>query len=103
MIVSENLDVVAITETFLDDNILDAELVGQSFTTFRRDRNRHGGGVMLVMRSDIPAYRRYDLETNCELLWVELTTTSRNVLVGVFYRPPNSDMNPLCELKSSLI
>ena len=103
MILSENLDVVAITETFLDDNILDGELVDQSFTIFRRDRNRHGGGVMLVLRSGIPAYRHYDLETNCELLWVELTTTLRNVLVGVFYRPPNSGLYPLCELKSSLL
>ena len=92
MILSENLDVVAITETFLDDNILDGELVDQSFTIFRRDRNRHGGGVMLVLISGIPAYRHYDLETNCELLWVELTTTLRNILVGVFYCPPNSGL-----------
>ena len=70
MILSENLDVVAITETFLNDNILDGELVDQSFTIFRRERNSHCGGVMLVLRSGIPAYRRYNLETDCELLWV---------------------------------
>ena len=34
---------------------------------------------------------------------MELTTTLRNILVGVFYRPPNSGLNPLCELKSSLL
>ena len=50
LLTSEKVDVVAITETFLSEDILNSELVDEtSFTVFRRDRNRHGGGVMLVL------------------------------------------------------
>ena len=69
----QGLDVLAVTETFLSDVILDSELISDGFTIFRRDRDRHGGGVMLVVRNNIPASRRQDLETDCELLWVELS------------------------------
>ena len=42
---TEKVDVVAITETFLSADILNSELVDEtSFTVFRRDRNRDGGG-----------------------------------------------------------
>ena len=42
---------------------------------FSRDRSRHGGGVLLLVHQDVPARRREDLETDCEILWVELTTS----------------------------
>ncbi len=94
LLVSEKLDAVAITETFLSHDILDSELLDgiPDFTIFRRDRNRQGGGVMLVLRNGIPAIRRTDLETDCELLWVEITpaSASSNFLLGVFYRPPGT-------------
>jgi len=44
MLTSDHLDVLAITETFLCDVILDSELVDDDYVIFRRDRDRHGGG-----------------------------------------------------------
>ena len=42
---TENLDAVAVTETFLSEGVLDSELVDVSaFTVSTRDRNRCGGG-----------------------------------------------------------
>ena len=50
--------------------------------------------------------RRYDLELNrLENIWVEIKlSNSRNVLYGVFYRPPNADSvyNSLIENSVSL-
>ena len=37
-------DVIAITETFLDDTILSSQLLTSNYAIFRIDRNRHGGG-----------------------------------------------------------
>ena len=82
---SHSLDMFAVTETFLIEEILDGEIVGCGYTVHRNDRDRHGGGVMPIVRDDIPATRRQDLETDCELLWVELTLTTTNLLVGVYY------------------
>ena len=41
-------DIVSISETWLDNNIvLNGDIV-QSHDIFRKDRNVHGGGVMLI-------------------------------------------------------
>ena len=99
---SQSLNILAVTETFLDEDILDSELIDDNFTIFRRDRNRHGGGVMLVVDATIPAKRRQDLETDCELLWIELSLSPTNILFGVFYNPPDSSGSTLVQLSSSL-
>ena len=99
---SNSLDMLAVTETFLSAEILDDEVIGCGYTVHRRDRDRHGGGVMLIVRDDIPATRRQDLETGCELLWVELTLTPMNLLVGVYYNPPGPNCGSLTHLRNSL-
>ena len=45
---------------------------------------------MLILKSDISAVRRKDLETDCELLWTEIIKDSLSIMLGVFYRPPGS-------------
>ena len=105
LMITENLDAVAITETFLSQDVLDSEVLDDmpDFTVFRRDRNRQGG-VMLLLRSGIPAIRRTDLETDCEVLWVEITSATSSILLGVFYRPPATDsMSVINELHRSML
>ena len=103
LLCANKLDVLAISETFLSPDIFDHECVhSNSYTVFRRDRNRHGGGVMLIVNSSISATRRQDLETDCEILWVELCLQNRKVLFAVSYRPPNSSSSCLLQLEHSL-
>ena len=80
---SQNVDVLAVTETFLSDAITDGELVGCGYSVFRRDRNRHGGGVMLILKDSIGATQRQDIETECELLWVEIASSPSSLPLGV--------------------
>ena len=100
-LVSYRVDILAITETFLSEEILDSEMTNGSYAVFRRDRDRHGGGVMIMIRNNIPAIRRPDLETSCEVLWIELPLRSKPILLGVFYRPPISTTK-LSDLRQSL-
>jgi len=44
--------------------------------------------VMVLVREGIDVVRRCDLETNCELLWIELLSHQGSTLLGIFYRPP---------------
>ena len=85
MLMHREPKVVVVTETFLNDEILSSEIVTDSYNTFRRDRNRHGGGVLLLVHEIIPCRQREDLESDCELIWVQLSLQKKNVLVGVYY------------------
>ena len=94
-----HVDILSVTESFLDPDVLDSELCPPGFVIFRRDRDCHGGGVMVLVRDDFVAHRRSDLETSCELLWIQL---SGLLLFGTYYRPPKNDLCPLHELNNSL-
>lgn len=64
-----NADFIAITETWLHNNIDDNELLPSSYNIHRKDRERRGGGVLLAVKSNISCFRCRDLEESyCELL-----------------------------------
>ena len=81
---ANQLDVVAITESFLDSSIPDAHIIPSGYTVFRRDCNQHGGGIVVLIRNSITAVRCKHLEGDCEMLWLELHT-SRGVINLVIY------------------
>ena len=88
---SENLDIITISETLLDDSYPDQLLLIDNFQPpFRRDRRTgRGGGVMTYVKSSIPCLRRLDLESNnSECIWMEASTLRGKVLIGNYYRPP---------------
>ena len=99
---SMNVDIVAVTETFLDDNILSSQFCPTHFTCYRRDHDRHGGGVLILIKSSIAAVRRTDFESCCEIIWIQLVTSDGPLLFGVFYCPPNSGITTLEELNTAI-
>ena len=94
---------VAVTETWFTPNIVDCELLpGSDFTIYRRDRVSGGGRVMLAVRNTINSIRRSDLECSAEELVCEIRPSlKRKLLIVVFYRPPDSNLDYLKELKKS--
>ena len=46
--------VISLSETWLDDSVLDNEIFISDYCLLRRDRNRNGGGVCMYIRNDIP-------------------------------------------------
>ena len=94
-------DVVSVTETFLDQTIPDALVVLDGYTVFRRDRNWHGGGLLVLVKTSFISSCRRDLESDCEMLWLELLTSGGKVNFVTFYRPPDSSMDSLQQLMTS--
>ena len=97
-------DIIGFTETWLDDNVTLDLLRFDSYIPFRRDRpgDKHGG-ILVFVRDNIPAQRRYDLEPNgIECLWLEIRLRNRKILVGTFYRPPNSTPIVLSSIENSI-
>ena len=102
---SRSLDLIAITETFLGPDIPSSEIFPPEYHVFRKDRSRHGGGVLLAVRSFIPTVHKTDLESNCipELLWAELSLPSGKLFVGAYYRPPGGRCDELLHLHHALV
>lgn len=71
----------------------------------RKDRNRHGGGVCIYLRSTINYKPRADLEAdNIEALCIEiLKPNSKPFAVISCYRPPNSNVDQFFNSLSTLI
>ncbi|XP_028417283.1 uncharacterized protein LOC114541681 [Dendronephthya gigantea] len=105
-VLAADKDLIAVTETWLKPTVMDCEVLpGTNCNIFRKDRtSRPGGGVMLVVRDTITCFRRQDLEgDSSEVLFCEIRPNNRRkLLVAVYYRPPDSSLEYLKELKASL-
>jgi hypothetical protein len=84
-------DVLIFSETWIDQSVSDHDISLPYYTPpFRSDRTRHGGGVAIYVKENIPVRRRADLEiVGLECVWLELNVGIHPVLIGGFYRPPS--------------
>ncbi len=64
LVESNDIHVLAITEMHLDSSFEDSEDAVHGYNLFRRDRNKHGGGVAIYVQNHIPARECYDLMMN---------------------------------------
>ena len=98
-------DIVCVCETWLNNLILVNEIL-PGYTIHRKDRrdNMRGGGVLVAVRNELRSSRKLLLEgEQSELLMIELYPVNcTKFILGVFYRPPNSDVDTLIELRNSL-
>ena len=85
-----NAAIIGISETKLDNSVLNSEIDIENYTIIRRDRNRNGGGVACYIRRDICFNElnifSSDIENICFNI---LLKNMQPIKVCVFYRPPN--------------
>ena len=87
-----DFDVLCFTETHIgsdyDINCLSLEDYHQPIY---KNRDNAGGGVMMYIKSNLSFKVRHDLfDTRLELVWIELFSKGRNILIGTLYRPPSA-------------
>lgn len=111
-LISTNVDIAFITETwFSDTNVCDAEVsCSDKFQVFRRDRKTRGGGVLILVKSAltcVPVHTH--LDDDIELIVVDLIINNRRIrCVCVYFSPTGSTdllvdrMNRLCCVLESL-
>ena len=94
--------VIGISESKLDDTVLDGEVSIDGFDLVRSDRNRHGGGVACYIRSDLNFDIRSKFTDDMESIFFDiLLPRLKPILVGIIYRPPDQS-GFLKRLSSSL-
>ena len=84
--VKDNVDILLISETKIDSSFPTAQFNMNGFTTYRRDRNINGGGIVLYVREDIPS-SLLKIDTSIKALYVEINVRKKKWLIGCSYIP----------------
>ena len=101
-------DILKGTETWFDDSISNSEIIPSNYTVICKDRKDGfgadgNGGVFIALKNDLIASHRIDLDSEAKIIWAQIELAgSRPVLVGAYYRPPNSKNEVLSQLEASL-
>ena len=87
------IDCLGITETKLNKNDSDESLKIEGYKIIRKDRTRNnGGGCLLYYKQHLKVINvEYDDNYNIEAVWVDITSQSQSLLLGVIHRPPEAN------------
>ena len=93
-LIKDKFDILLITETKLDSTFPETQFLIPGFSKlFRKDRNRHGGGLLLYIREDIPSkeLHRHTFSENIEGIFVEINLRKTKWLIFGTYHPPSQN------------
>lgn len=91
IILSHNLDILCISETWLDAKVSNNLVNIKGYFFHRIDRLGRGGGVGVYLRDSIKFESKVS-SRDIEQLWLKLILKSQTLAIGVVYRPPNYDI-----------
>ena len=106
IIYNTNFDAVAISETWLTKNTPKDRFELDNYSIIRNDRkNKRGGGVCWYVRDH---YVAKVIKTPCskevpEMLWVEVATGGKKLVLGCLYKPPKIPYGVFANLYDCLI
>ena len=100
-----NPDIILGTESWLSDDVSDAEIFPSDYVTYRKDRiDRSGGGVFISVRENINSYKEeWNSGGACEAVWCRIVDSyQKHYLFGCFYDPPSDCEESLSEFLAVL-
>ena len=98
------IDLISITVTKIDSSFPDAQFLTENYLTFRRDRNKHGGGILTFVKNGPLPKHIPDLESNIiEILPIEIRIDKSKWIVLNIYRPPASNMQSFIDELSNTL
>ena len=104
--IKDNIDVLVLTETKLDDTFPTSQFMISGFSKpYRRDRNKNGGGILIYVRDSIPSKElsNHNLPDDIESIFVELNfRKSKWLLMGTYHPPSQSDSYFFNKVSNSL-
>lgn len=99
-ILSRDIDVIVLTETWLNDSIHCGELFDKSYTVYRADRDLSrtvkldGGGCLIAVKSKYYACRIYEWEVMDGDLWMTIEKSdNEKLIINVKYINCNSTLD----------
>lgn len=95
LINKNNLDIMTVSETWLNDDIPTNIIKIPNYRFLRKDRQGRGGGVGIYVRESIKCkivLEKFGCVEGVEHLWIELHFGRLNILLGVIYRVPTNNV-----------
>ena len=77
------LDFVIGTESHLDNSVLNTEVCPSHYDVYRQDRNRHEGGVFILIKHKTPSLFLQSSSSD-ELIWVHIQLKYTQDILGCF-------------------
>ena len=96
MISQAKIDVLCLSESWLNPNITDSELSIEGYKRFRKDRTLKKGGGILIYIKDSISYDPIETQViptneNVESGWIQLNLKfTKPILLGTIYKPPQT-------------
>ena len=81
------------SETKLDETFPNQQFKIHGYKMYRRDRNKHGGGVLCYVNENIPC-KMVSVEgvpDDCEIILIEFSIKTRKWLCFGLYKPPSQN------------
>ena len=87
-------DIVAISESKINENIPDNLIKLQGYNHVRKDRTRWGGGLIIYIKDCISYKHMPDLESDIlEHCSIDIFVKNKKLNINCVYRPPHSNEN----------
>ena len=105
LIVEKNIDILCISETWLESNIPDRLVNINGFTLFRNDGGR-GGGTCMYVRNNLKSTKMKINHPPCqgiEDVWVKVQLKKLpSIIVGAMYRHPHATSDSFDYIRETL-
>ena len=93
-VIGKNIDILTIQETKLDDSFPPGQFTIDGYSEpYRLDRNKHGGGVMIYIREDIPSklLNKHSFSETIEGLFIEINLCKTKLLLFGSHRSDHTE------------
>ena len=94
-VIGNHLDIFTIQETKIDKSFPDDQFEIDGYhKPYRLDRNKHGGGVLIYVREDIPTkpLNKHNFTKNIEGIFIEINLRKTKLLFFGVYKSENRDL-----------
>ena len=98
-----NPDIICGCESHLIQSYHSSEIFPDSYMVLRKDRIEGAGGVFVCIKKHFNVSEERELDADAELIWAKIMLpNTRPIYLCSFYRPPDSNLNPILQLQCSL-
>ena len=106
LIFQDNIDVIALSETKLDETFTTAQFNIKGFRApFRKDKNARSGGLLVYVNENIPCklLSKHISPLDIQSIIFELNLRKQKWLIISIYRPPNQSKKYFLDSISNII